>query len=372
MKISPLGLIVAWLVFGTTHASAALTLSLDAPVVNAAAGVSVVFNGTLTNNDATKVFLNDLQVSLPTGLALKPNTFYANVPGILLPGESYTGAIFSVALGTAASPGDYICTVAMKGGAGMVASDALATAGFTVLSPAVTIAATIPNASEFGPVSGAFTVTRTGGTAIPLTVPFTIGGTAVNGSACATIAPSVVIPSGASSANVAVVPIPNNVAEGNRTVALTLAVSNSFNIGANAAATVTIHDKPADEWRVLNFAAAAGTAAASDAGDWDRDGLSNLLEYGLSLNPKVGDVSASPRAMLVDGYLTLSFVPNPGATDLLYVVEGSANLASWSTADVDLVILANPVPPTRRTFRYHAPIGTVGKAYLRLRIDRLP
>ena len=254
----------------------------------------------------------------------------------------------------------------------MVASDALATAGFTVLSPAVTIAATIPNASEFGPVSGAFTVTRTGGTAIPLTVPFTIGGTAVNGSACATIAPSVVIPSGASSANVAVVPIPNNVAEGNRTVALTLAVSNSFNIGANAAATVTIHDKPADEWRVLNFAAAAGTAAASDAGDWDRDGLSNLLEYGLSLNPKVGDVSASPRAMLVDGYLTLSFVPNPGATDLLYVVEGSANLASWSTADVDLVILANPVPPTRRTFRYHAPIGTVGKAYLRLRIDRLP
>ena len=357
---------------GMTHVSAALTVSLTAPVVNAVAGVSLVFSGTLTNNDATKVFLNDVQVSLPSGLALEPNTFFAHVPGILLPGESYTGPIFSVALGAAASPGDYVCTFAMKGGTDMVAADALATAGFTVLSPLVTLAATIPSASEFGPVSGAFTVTRTGGTAIPLTVPFTIGGSAVNGSACATIVSPVVIPSGASSAEVAVVPIANNVAEGSRTVALTLAASGALNIGANAAATVTIHDKPVDEWRFLNFAAAASTAAAADSGDWDRDGLSNLLEYGLSLDPKAGDVSAVPRATLVDGYLTLSFVPNPNATDVLYVVEGSANLVSWGTANVELTTPANPVPPTRRTFRYRYPVGTIGKAYLRLRIDRVP
>ena len=372
MRLAPFVFIFAWLMSGMAYVSAALTVSLDAPVVNAAAGVAVLFNGTLTNNGTAKVFLNDVQVSLPAGLALGPNTFFANVPGILLPGESYTGPIFTVALGIVASPGDYVCTFAMKGGADMVAADELATAGFTVLSPLVTLAATIPSASEFGPVSGAFAVTRTGGNGIPLAVPFTIGGSAVNGSACATIASPVVIPSGASSAVVAVIPIANNVAEGNRTVALTLAGSSNLNIGANAAATVTIYDKPADEWRFLNFAASTDTAAAADAGDWDRDGLSNLLEYGLSLDPKVGDVSAVPRAILVDDYLTLSFVPNPNATDLLYVVEGSANLVSWGTGDVDLVTLANPVPPTRRTFRYHYPVGTIGKAYLRLRIDRVP
>lgn len=372
MRIAPFVFICAWLMSAMTLVSAALTVSLTAPVVNAAAGTSAVFSGTLTNNDATKVFLNDVQVSLPPGLALVPNTFFANVPGILLPGESYIGPIFSVELGAVASPGDYICTFAMKGGADMIAADELVAANFIVLSPLVTLAATIPSASEFGPVPGAFTVTRTGGTAIPLVVPFTIGGSAVNGAACATIVSPVLIPSGASSAEVAVVPIANNVSESSRTVALTLAGASTLNIGANAAATVTIHDKPADEWRFLNFAAAAGSAAAADLGDWDRDGLSNLLEYGLSLDPKAGDVAAVPRATLVDGYLTLSFVPNPAATDVIYVVEGSVNLVSWGTADVDLVTLTNPVPPTRRTFRYHYPIGTIGKAYLRLRIDRVP
>ena len=373
MKKSQLIFVLACLVLGMAEASAALTVSLDAPVVNAAVGTSIVFTGTLTNTDATaQIFLNDAQVSAPGGLALLPNVFFSNVPGILLPGESYTGPIFSVALAANAAPGDYNCALTLKGGADIFAAGTLGTAGFTVLSPLVTITATTPDASEFGPVSGAFAVTRTGGTGIPVTVPFTIGGSAVNGSACAMISPPVVIPSGAASANVAVIPIPNNVADGDRTVVLTLTPSGTFNIGANVAATVTIHDKPADQWRLQNFGAAANAAPAGDAADWDHDGISNLIEYALSLDPKLSDVSALPQPSLVNGYLTLSFVPNPNAIDLVYTVEGSADLITWSTSDVEKLTLAIPVPPTRQTYRYRQPAGSVGRAYLRLRIDRVP
>ena len=47
--------------------------------------------------------------------------------------------------------------------------------------PTVTVAATTPNASEVGPVSGVFTFSRTGPTALPLNVGYAIGGTAGSG-----------------------------------------------------------------------------------------------------------------------------------------------------------------------------------------------
>ena len=112
----------------TMSARAALTVSLDAPIVNAAAGNVLVFNGTFTNTDPSgKVFLNDLQVSAPAVLTLQPNVFFENVPGILLPGETYTGPIFSVALGAAAMPNDYNATLTVSGGANISATGTLAT-----------------------------------------------------------------------------------------------------------------------------------------------------------------------------------------------------------------------------------------------------
>ena len=368
MKISTLTFLFAWMFSGMADARAALNMTLDTPVVNAAAGASVVFTGTLTNDSATdKVFLNEVECTTPAGLALKPNTFFANVPGILLPGETYTGPIFSAGLDAGASPGDYACTVTMKGGANMVAAGDLATAGFTVLSPVVSIAASVPGAFEFGPVSGAFTVRRTGATVIPLAVPFTMGGSAGNGTDFATITPPVVIPTGAASADVAVAPIPNNVAEGNRSLVLTLAASGTANTGASAAATVTIHDRPIDLWRFNQFGAAANTPAASDAASWAGDGVANVIKYATGMDPTVNGVAALPWSSLVNGHLALSFVPNPDATDVIYVVESSTNLTSWGTSEVELVTWS-PV----RTYQYSHPAVEGRNVYLRLKIKRLP
>ena len=50
-----------------------------------------------------------------------------------------------------------------------------------VVPPTITVAATTPNASEAGPTSGTFRVTRTGSTAAALKVNYTVGGSATNG-----------------------------------------------------------------------------------------------------------------------------------------------------------------------------------------------
>lgn len=371
MKIARLIFAVPSLFVAMADARAALTFSLDTPVVNSATGNTLVFTGTLTNTDSVaQVFLNDFALSAPADLTLQPNTFFANVPGILLPGESYSGPIFSVTLGAGATSGDYACTAEVDGGADIFTTGQPAIAGFTVLSPVITIAASVPDASEFGPVSGAFTVSRTGGTDIPLPVSFTIGGSAVNGSSCTTIASPSVIAAGSTSGNVAVVPIPDNIAEGDRTVLLTLTASTDYNLGAATAATVTIHDKPADQWRLQNFGAAANTAPASDTASWAKDGVANLTKYGLGMDPTVSNVSSLPQPVIVDGYLTLSFVPNPAALDLAYTVEGSSNVTLWNTTDVEAITLPGSNLPNLLTYRYRIPVDSVPAAFLRLRIDR--
>lgn len=144
-------------------ASAALTLTLAPAAQNAARGTELVFTGTLTNTSATdKVWLNDIQASLQGSAAayvvLKTNDFFAHVPGILLPGEIYTGPLFRLALGSGAPAGDYAGTIVLAGGADIFATGTLASAGLTVLSPDVTILATDASASEFGPDAGTFTV----------------------------------------------------------------------------------------------------------------------------------------------------------------------------------------------------------------------
>lgn len=56
---------------------------------------------------------------------------------------------------------------------------------YTIVSPSsatVTIVATDPTATEAGPTTGFFTVSRTGSTAAALTVSYTVGGTATAGS----------------------------------------------------------------------------------------------------------------------------------------------------------------------------------------------
>lgn len=356
-------------------ARAALNITLTPGVKNAARGTERVFNGTLTNTSATeKLFLNGLHATLNGGaatfLALQTNGFFANVPGILLPGETYTGPIFRVALSTAAPADDYTGTITLDGGADIFATAGLASANFVVLSADVNIVASDPSASELGPDSGVFTISRTGRTDIALAVPCAIAGTATNGTTYQSISPALTIPANAASTSVTITPLPDNLAQGDRLAVLSPNPSADHNLGVNATAAVTIHDKPADAWRFAKFGANANDPAAADGADWDFDGIRNLVEFALNLEPKTPDRAALPVPFLSGGYLTLSYVPNSAAIDLSYAVEASTSFAAWSTTDVESVSVANPVPPNRVTVRYKYPVSLTAHVFLRLSIMR--
>ena len=355
--------------------SGALNIALAPAVINAARGTEAVFNGTLTNTSATdEIFLNDLHVALDesaaTYLGLQTNTFFANVPGILLPGETYTGPIFRLALVAAAPAGDFSGTITLNGGANIAGTANLASAVFTVLSPDVDISATDPNASEFGPDTGTFTITRTGATVVALDVPLAITGSALNGTTYEGIAPVITIPINAVSATVTVTPVLDHFLQGDRIATLSLSSSSAFNIGASSSATVTIHDTPADAWRLEKFGVNANDPAAADAADWDEDGLPNLTEYALDLSPKTPDREALPVPFQQGDYLYFSYVPNPAALDLTYTVEAASTLGTWSTSEVEAVTVPNPTPPNRVTVRYKHQISLTDHIFFRLNVTR--
>ena len=122
------------------------------------------------------------------------------------------------------------------------AGETWASSSASFIAGNVTIAATTPTVSEAGADPGRFTVTRpVGATADALTVNYTISGSAINGVDYLTLANSVTIPAGASSATITLTPILDLISEGTENVVLTLA-SGAYMIGAPNFATVNILD----------------------------------------------------------------------------------------------------------------------------------
>ncbi len=105
----------------------------------------------------------------------------------------------------------------------------------------VTISATATPVSEQGATTGQFTVTRTGTTG-DLTVFLAISGTAVSGSDYVPLDNPVVIPDGASSVTLDVIPFHDLILEPTETVILTLPVNANYNVASSASATVAIED----------------------------------------------------------------------------------------------------------------------------------
>ncbi|HUJ10216.1 MAG TPA: hypothetical protein VL171_09335 [Verrucomicrobiae bacterium] len=87
----------------------------------------VVFSGTLSNTSLTDdLYLNDIQFSFDgvatNYLAGDSNAFFANVPGILSPGETYSDVVCIITIDATTLPGDYSGSVTIFGGADIFAA----------------------------------------------------------------------------------------------------------------------------------------------------------------------------------------------------------------------------------------------------------
>jgi|688.fasta_scaffold28952_3 Ca2+-binding RTX toxin-like protein len=106
--------------------------------------------------------------------------------------------------------------------------------------PSITLAVAPASVLENGTPNLVYTFTRTGPTSNALTVNYSIGGTATNGTDYTTIVTSVTFAAGSTTATVTVDPTADTIIEDNETVALTLATGTGYTIGTTTAVTGTI------------------------------------------------------------------------------------------------------------------------------------
>jgi hypothetical protein len=363
-------------------ARADLAFTLTPAAQSVAISNNVVFTGTLNNMCATNdLFLNDIQVTFigaaTNDLAAYTNTFYANVPGILLPGETYSDVVFAVGILAGTPTGDYFGTVTILGGSNIFAETALTSLTFQVSSPAVTIVATTADAYKLGQIPGAFTITRVGATNIDLSVPFTIGGAASNGIDYTFIANSVTIPAGSSSVPVTISPIDDGIVVGDVPVTLTLSNSAAYNLGSPITATVTIHDTPFNDWRLTEFGTNANNSAISgDLANPAGDGSVNLLKYALDMNPNVPSVQGLPTSQIDPACdcLALTYTKVLSAIDLTYSPEAAADPAGpWTTNGItSTVIASNSLTLTIKASDAANPIPLATDRFMHLKVTLQP
>ena len=110
-----------------------LTLSLSNPVQSATAGSTLTFDATVSasSTNGAPIFLNSDSFTIESPLTLDDTDFF-NFPLSLNPGDSYTGALFTVTLPSGLAPGDYTGSFEILGGADGSAFNTLATSGFQV------------------------------------------------------------------------------------------------------------------------------------------------------------------------------------------------------------------------------------------------
>ncbi|MCW5556819.1 MAG: alpha/beta hydrolase [Verrucomicrobiae bacterium] len=200
-------------------------------------------------------------VALPASMTIPAGETRASLSIVPVNNRQATGdRLLAVEIAPPTSASPYTITTG-KGAASVLIRD--------IEPPTVTVQAEVAMAEEKGLRPGRFRFTRTGGTSVPLTVFYAVGGTANPGTAgyrtypadYQTLPGCVVIPAGSASALVDVVPIADAELEPLETVQITLTGSLDYTIGTANTALVTIDDSNAATWtsRLVQPTSVAGT-----------------------------------------------------------------------------------------------------------------
>ena len=193
--------------------------------------------------------------------------------------------------------------------------------------PIVTVAAARAETHSSGGDPGLFTVTREGPTTQPLTVSYSLTGTAKSGVDFVALPGTVTIPAGAASVTLEVQPYGNvQVFSGTKSVFLTLNSTLSYGVGSATTATVDIAFNPGTLYvstlRVpleAASSAAYGTATVQLSSD-ERFALVNVSFSSLS----------SPQTL---AYLRLGRPGESGAAYLFQIPNGQATGLQWDIRD---------------------------------------
>jgi len=207
--------------------------------------------------------------------------------------------------------------------------------GNIALSPSVSIVASQPNASQNGPVSGQFTLSRDGSLAVPLSVNLTISGSAANGSDYQLIPNPVTFPAGQNTVTVPINPY-STASTLPQIVQVALAPGAGYVIGSSAQDQVTI--QPLLPQITIQALVPEALTSGLTPGIFlvSRAGIANdsvLVKLTIS-----GTASTSTDYAAVPNYLLFS--PNQTAALISITPKATANLAN-GTKFVQIAIATN-------------------------------
>jgi subtilase family serine protease len=202
--------------------------------------------------------------------------------------------------------------------------------------PSVTVTPTDPTATETGPTSGTFTFTRNGSTTEPLTVAYSIAGSAAPDVDYVALPSSVTIPAGSTTQTLTVTAIDDGVYEPDETVALTITGGTTYRAGLPSSAIITIasDELPPDLIVSALTAPAVGgagnTIAVNDTtknqGGGSADASATAFYLSTNTTLDAADVSLSSRPVPVllpgafDARATTLTIPAATATGSFYVI----------------------------------------------------
>ncbi len=318
-------------------------------VVSATATVQIVASDTaareINPSDTTRFTIvrdsgqttNPWTVTYVVSGSASPGADYLALPGsVVIPAGEISASIPVTAISDSILEGSETVAITLLPTA-EYAPGSLASATIQIVDqPLVQITATDAIAREnVAGDSATFTVSRDAAdTANAWTVTYSLSGTAT--AAADYVAPpgSVVIPVGTTSASITIASIADALAEGTETVTVTLDPNAAFAVAPLGQATASILDPPIDAWRAAAFTGVqlADPAISGDDGDPDADGIRNLTEYALGLDPNFPDLGATQRGWANDGRLTMTYLQRRTATDVSIIAEGTTNLSDWSSS----------------------------------------
>lgn len=197
----------------------------------------------------TYTVTRSLNLSSPTAVNITTS-------GTATAGTDYTGSVATVTIPAGATTAtitidptvdgtveaDETVTLTVAAGTGYTVGVPASATG-TILNddvPSVTIGVSPANVAEDGAPNLVYTVTLNQASFSALSINYTIGGTATNGTDYATIASPLVIPAGNTTGTITVNPTADATIEANETVILTLNAGAGYTVGVPNSATGTI------------------------------------------------------------------------------------------------------------------------------------
>ncbi|XZO01389.1 MAG: Calx-beta domain-containing protein [Microcoleus sp.] len=265
--------------------------------------------GTEDSNDYYKFTLaNSSNFSLSlNGLSSDADVQLLDSTGISVIQGSALGGPSAESISTVLSPGAYYVRVYPYSGS---TNYNLSMSAVPNLST-VTVSATDASAAEVvsGQTAnpGMYRISRTGSTSAALNVPYTMSGTATNGTDYTSLNGTATIAAGQTFVDVQLNVTDDTLIESNETAILTLSTSSNYTVGATNTATVTIADNDLADWFDQNIQDIGLRSTARLAAS---DGLINRNEMiGILRDAKDGSVIDSTELANLRSLLTSNTRP---------------------------------------------------------------